>query len=125
MIDKPSVFRIADQPAPPGPATPGMDRREIAQRGDTWIGWVETEKGFAGGWHHHGDHDSYIYVISGELVMEYGPAGQESLVAHAGDVIINPARMIHREVTPGEPAQAIVVRVGSGPLNVNVEGPEG
>ena len=122
---RPSVFRITDQPPPPGVPTPGMDRREIAQRGETWIGWVETAAGFAGGWHHHGDRDSYIYVISGDLTMEYGSGGHESITAHAGDVIVNPAQLIHREVTPGTRVQAIVVRVGPGSLNVNVDGPEG
>ena len=122
---KPSVFRILDQPPPAGPPTPGMDRREIANRGETWIGWVETAPGFAGGWHHHGERVSYIYVIGGELTMEYGSGGVDSISARAGDVIVNPAGMIHREVTPGAGVRAIVVRVGPGPLNVNVDGPEG
>jgi uncharacterized RmlC-like cupin family protein len=122
---KPAVFRVTDRPPPIGPATPGMDRREIVQRDDTWIGWVETTAGYAGGWHHHGERDSYIYVISGELTMEYGPGGVDSIHARAGDVIVNPAGMIHREVTPGEGVRALVIRIGPGPLNVNVDGPEG
>jgi quercetin dioxygenase-like cupin family protein len=121
----PRVFRVADQPAPPGPPTPGMDRREIANTDETWIGSVETEPGFAGGWHHHGDRMSYIYVIRGELRMEYGPGGGEAIVAGPGEVIMNPAHLVHREVTPGSSVHAIVIRVGPGALNVNVDGPEG
>jgi quercetin dioxygenase-like cupin family protein len=123
--EKPQVFRAADQPPPPGPPTPGMDRREIVNRDETWIGWVETAPGFAGGWHHHGERASYIYVIRGELRMEYGPGGGEAVTGRAGDVIVNPPHVVHREITPGESIQAIVIRVGPGPLNVNVDGPDG
>lgn len=123
--EQPRAFRATDQPAPPGPVTSGMDRREIANRDETWIGLVETAPGFAGGWHHHGDRASYIYVVRGELRMEYGPGGGEALLAGPGDVIVNPPRLVHREITPRSSVQAIVVRVGSGPLNVNVDGPEG
>jgi quercetin dioxygenase-like cupin family protein len=122
--DRPRAFRAGDQPPPPGPPTPGMDRREIANRDETWIGLVETASGFAGGWHHHGERESYIYVIRGELRMEYGPGGGDATTAHAGDVIVNPPHIVHREITPGESVQALVIRVGPGPLNVNVDGPE-
>jgi hypothetical protein len=56
--------------------------------------------------------------------MEYGSSGAESLVGRAGDVIVNPARMVHREVTLGDSVEAIVIRIGTGPLNVNVDGPD-
>lgn len=119
-----TVFRASEAPVPPGPATPGMDRREIVQQDGTWIGWVQTDAGFAGGWHHHGDRDSFIYIISGDMTLEFGPGGGDSLVARPGDVVLVPPRTIHREITPGRSARAIVVRIGSGPQNVNVDGPE-
>jgi len=121
---QPRVFRASEQPAPGGPPTPGMDRREIANRDETWVGLVETAPGFAGGWHHHGDRESYIYVIRGELRMEYGPGGAEAITAGPGEVIVNPPRVVHREVTPAESVQALVIRVGPGTLNVNVDGPD-
>ena len=121
---QPRVFRAADQASPPGPPTPGMNRREIADVDETWIGMVDTAPGFAGGWHHHGERTSYIYVLRGELHMEYGPGGGDRLVGRSGDVIVNPPGLVHREITPNESVQAIVIRVGPGPLNVNVDGPE-
>jgi hypothetical protein len=51
-----------------------MDRRLLAEDDDTWAGWVRTQPG-AGGWHHHGERDSYIYVIKGVVTIEYGPGG--------------------------------------------------
>lgn len=109
----------------PGPATPGMDRRQLLDREDCWVGCVRTDAGLAGGWHHHGDRDSYIYILRGEITIEYGGGGRDHVTAVAGDFIFNPGRMIHREITgPGEPAEMFVVRVGTGPQNVNVDVPD-
>jgi uncharacterized RmlC-like cupin family protein len=121
---RPIVIRADQGPPAPGPSTPGMDRRQIMDRADTWVGWVRTEPGLAGGWHHHGDRDSFVYVLSGAVTIDYGPAGREHVRATAGDTIFNPARMVHRETTGEEPAEFFVVRVGAGPQNVNVDGPD-
>jgi uncharacterized RmlC-like cupin family protein len=118
-------MRPDDAPVAPGPPTSGMDRRELFSGAGAWAGWVRTEAGVAGGWHHHGDHDSYIFVTSGEIAIDYGAGGHDRVVARAGSFIFNPAGMVHRETTgPDGPAEAFVVRVGSGPLNINVDGPD-
>lgn len=122
---RPIVVRSADALPSPGPATAGMERREILVDGDRWIGWVKTDAGMAGGWHHHAERDSYVYVISGSIDVEFGPGGNERVTGRPGDVIVNPRGVIHREVTGSDgPAELLVMRVGPGPLTVNVEGPE-
>lgn len=122
---RPIVIRAVEGAAAPGPQTPGMERRQIMDEDNTWVGWVRAEAGLAGGWHHHGDRESYIYVLSGGVTIAYGPGGSEEVKAVAGDFIYNPARMIHREITGAdEPAEFFVVRVGTGPQNVNVDGPD-
>lgn len=124
-IERPIVIHPHDLPPPPGPPTAGMDRRQILDDGDRWVGWVRTEPGLAGGWHHHGQRDSYIYLITGTMTIEFGPGGLDRIQAGPGDVIVNPSGVVHREVTGEDgPAEAIVIRVGPGPLNVNVEGPD-
>jgi glucose/arabinose dehydrogenase len=43
-----------------------------------------------------------------------------------GDFAHMPGNLIHRERTPpGEPVEAVVVRIGRGPAVVNVDGPTG
>jgi uncharacterized RmlC-like cupin family protein len=122
---RPIVTRPSQGAVAPGPPTPGMDRRQILDHANVWVGWVRTDAGLAGGWHHHGDRETYVYVVSGTLTIEYGPGGRERVEATAGDLIFNPARMVHRETTaPDGPAEAFVVRVGPGPQNVNVDGPD-
>jgi uncharacterized RmlC-like cupin family protein len=120
---KPIVIRPDD--ATPGPATPGMERRELLSTDGRWAGWIRTDAGVAGGWHHHGGNDSYIYILRGSLTIEFGAGGRESVLAGAGDFIFNPARIVHRETTsPDGDVEAFVVRVGDGPQLVNVDGPD-
>jgi uncharacterized RmlC-like cupin family protein len=122
---RPIVLRASQGPVAPGPPTPGMDRRQILDHANVWVGWVRTDAGLAGGWHHHGDRDTYVYVVSGTLTIDYGPGGRDQVRAAAGDLIFNPARMVHRETTTPEGlAEVFVVRVGPGPQNVNVDGPD-
>ncbi|MES2208893.1 MAG: cupin domain-containing protein [Chloroflexota bacterium] len=122
---RPILVRSDEGAIPPGPPTPGMDRRQLLDHEDRWVGWVRTAAGLAGGWHHHGARDSYIYVLRGQVTIDYGPGGRGQMTAVAGDFIFNPARVVHREITAAdEPAEMFVVRVGTGPQNVNVDGPD-
>ena len=121
---RPIVVRPDQGGTPPGPPTPGMERRELFAHDDSWVGWVATQAGLAGGWHNHGERESHIYVLRGSVTIEYGPGGREQVTAAAGDYIFNPAGVVHREITgPEEPAELFVVRVGTGPQTVNVDGP--
>src|SRR5262245_22119468 len=74
----------------PGPATPGMDRQQAFASDAMWSGWVRTEAGMVSGWHHHGDYDSVIYVLTGALRMEFGPGGSTVVEARPGDFLLVP-----------------------------------
>src|SRR5690348_11628573 len=81
----------------PGPSTPGMDRQQAFSSESMWSGYVRTEVGLVSGWHHHGEYESVIYVLSGALRMEFGPNGEHSLDAAPGDFINVPKWAVHRE----------------------------
>ena len=119
-----TVFTLDGAAPPPGPATPGMDRLELLDAGDRWFGYVRTAARLAGGWHTHGDRDSYIFMVRGSMHVDGGAGGRDRVTAHAGDLVHVPAGMVHREVTDGEAAEAFLLRLGSGPLNLNVDGPD-
>jgi uncharacterized RmlC-like cupin family protein len=107
-----------------GDHTPGMMREQAVVTGDMWAGLVITEPHMVSGWHHHGDHETSIYVISGALRMESGSEGKSVVDATAGDFLYVPREAIHRESNPGDvESQIVVVRVGQGLTVVNVEGP--
>jgi uncharacterized RmlC-like cupin family protein len=77
------------------------------------------------GWHHHGDYESVIYVLSGALRMESGPGGRDVLDAGPGDFILVPRGAVHREGNPTEAeSEIVVVRSGRGEPVVNVDGPD-
>jgi len=101
-----------------------MVREEAVATGGMWAGLGRTEPGMTSGWHHHGRHESTIYVLTGALRMEFGPGGAEVLDAGPGDFLYVAPGAVHRESNPsGEEAQIVVVRSGSGQPVVNVDGP--
>lgn len=126
MSDPIQVFRAGEATDRPTTQTAGMHREELVSRPDSWVGIVRTAAGSVSGWHHHGEYNSYIYVVSGQARLEFGPAGRESVEGRAGDVVFIPKGVVHRESAVG-PDEAVIflVRVGSGEPVVNVEGPEG
>ncbi len=104
--------------------TSGMAREEAFSDSAMWSGYVRTAAGMTSGWHHHNDYDTMIYVISGALRMESGTGGKEIVNAKPGDFVFVPKGTIHRESNPSkEEAGLVVVRVGSGPPVINVDGP--
>ena len=118
------VQRISPDQRTEGAPTPGMTREEAIATDRMWAGLGRTDAGVVSGWHHHGDHESAIYVLSGALRMEFGPGGTEVLDAGPGDFVYVAAGAVHRESNPtGEEAEIVVVRSGSGAPVVNVEGP--
>ena len=117
--------KIGSEERIPGAPTPGMVREEAISQGGLWAGIARTDAGMASGWHHHGGHDSVIYVLSGILRMESGPEGDEVLDAGPGDFVHVPPEVIHRESNPSDEGGHIVVfRSGTGPVVVHVDGPE-
>lgn len=108
----------------PGDPTPGMTRHVALHTEDMWSGTVDTEAGAVSAWHHHGEHDTTIYVVSGRMRLESGPGGEAVAEAGPGDFLRVPAGAIHRESNPGgETSHAVVVRCGQGTPTTNVEGP--
>ncbi len=104
--------------------TAGILRRELVAQPGVWIGVGKTPPGTTSDWHHHGDYDTYIYVLAGAGRMEFGAGGREACEAAAGDLIIVPKGVVHRESNPGAAeSAALVVRVGTGEVVVNVAPP--
>jgi mannose-6-phosphate isomerase-like protein (cupin superfamily) len=107
--------------------TPGMELRHRYDPDGRWVGWsgwIRNEAADVGGWHHHADNDTFVYVIRGSVTIESGPGGADRIEARAGDFFIVPARAIHREITGDADLEAFVLRVGGEPEYIAVDGPE-
>lgn len=88
------------------------------------MGHVRTLPGVWSGWHHHGETDTYFYVLDGAIELEFGPGGSDRLAVEAGDFAHIPSGTIHREGTgPDKAGEAVIVRIGPGQPVFNVEGP--
>jgi len=77
------------------------------------------------GWHHHGEHTAYVYVLQGQLGITWGLGGREEAELTAGDFYVISPNTIHRETNPGSEEQVVLgFFVGSGPTTFDVDGPE-
>jgi uncharacterized RmlC-like cupin family protein len=86
---------------------------------------ARAEGGVASGWHHHGDREVLGYVVRGRARFEFGPGGNGSTDVEEGGFFHVPAGLVHRDVNPtDEPHEFILCFVGTGPLVVNVDGPD-
>jgi uncharacterized RmlC-like cupin family protein len=119
------LIRATDRVIADAGQSPGMIREEAMSSEGVWAGFVKSSPGMASGWHHHGEHDTFVYVLRGALRIEYGAGGREHAEGGPGDFLHIPARAVHREAS-GRPegAESVVFRVGSGELLFNLEGPE-
>ena len=119
------VVRKDQRAVPPAAQTPGMQREQAIADEHTWVGAVRTQPKVFSGWHHHADYDTYVYILSGRVRLEFGAGGHEHADAGPEDFIHVPRHVVHREGNPDEnEAHAVLVRVGSGPSLVNVDGPD-
>jgi uncharacterized RmlC-like cupin family protein len=107
-----------------GDPTPGLTRERAFATDGMWAGFASTEPHVTTAWHHHGEHETVIYVVSGELRIECGPGGAHVVEGGAGDFVRVPPGAIHRESNPAHVENhLVVVRVGEGPPTVNVDAP--
>jgi uncharacterized RmlC-like cupin family protein len=120
-----ALRKIAPTERTPGQYTPGMVREQAVSTESMWGGLVRTEPSMVSGWHHHGDYETTIYVVSGNARFEFGSGGRNIIDAEPGDFVFVPKGAVHRESNPNEvESQLIVVRTGTGEAVFNVDGPE-
>ena len=107
-----------------GERTAGMLRQQAIATEAMWASVAFTEPGMTSGWHHHGDHETMLYIVRGAMRLEFGPGGASVVEAGEGEFVHVPAHVIHRESNPaGETSTAVIARSGSGVVTVNVDGP--
>lgn len=104
--------------------TPGMHRRRAFDASGLWAGVVHTDPGATSGWHHHGEHETSLYIVSGQMRLEFGPDGQSVVDATPGEFVHVPAYTVHRESNPTDYVSvAVLARAGGGVPTVNVDDP--
>jgi len=104
---------------------PEIRRQQAFAKPGLWAGIATTQPGLVSGWHHHGGHDTIVYVLSGRLAIEFGEGGRQAVQVTAGDFLMIPSGLVHREGTPtGDPSESVVIRAGGdGPPTIEVDRP--
>ena len=119
------VRHVAPEDLVDADPTPGMHRQQAFEAPGLWAGVVHTEPGATSGWHHHGEHETSLYVVAGAMRLEFGSGGRDSVDAGPGSFLHVPAHTVHRESNPTEvTSTAVIARAGSGVPTVNVDGPD-
>jgi quercetin dioxygenase-like cupin family protein len=121
-----SIRAIRGGAIPAGPPTEGMNRKTAELHEGVVAAETSMQPQAVSGWHHHGGHTAYVYVARGQVRVEWGPGGRESLDLASGDFYVVPPNTVHREGNPGVAEQTVVLGflVGTGLEALNVEGPE-
>ena len=98
-------------------------RRPAIDEATLWAGLSTAPAGASTEWHHHGTNTTVFYMLAGSLTVEHGDEPIETATAEAGDFVVVPAGVVHREiVSNSQPVEAVVMRYGDGegPLVVEV-----
>ena len=123
-MDQVRAVRKDDLRGEPTP-TPGVTRFEAFADDNVWVGRIENDPHQASDWHVHPGHDTYGHVIAGRFFVEFGPGGAQRVEIEPGDFVHIPKGVVHREGNAGaEPNDGVIVRIGEGPITVNLDGPE-
>jgi uncharacterized RmlC-like cupin family protein len=124
-MTKPEIVTHAQLTDPTAEQSSGMKRGQAFAHDGVWCGYAEFPGGANTGWHHHGDYATYAHITDGEMLIEFGPGGGESVVARAGDAVYIPGNFVHRETVAPQGSAGFVVRTGGAGTTVhNVDGPE-
>lgn len=107
------------------PSTPGLTRHLAFKDENHMVIRSRAEPGTVSGWHHHGDHEIYGYVVSGTVRLENADDEAGAITVEAGDFFRVPRHTIHREANPSpdKTGEVILFLYGSGPLVTNVDDP--
>lgn len=108
-----------------GYSTQGIIRKKAFESENVIFSQSQLLPGVVSGWHHHGTHHLYGYILSGRLQLEYEIQGERKVDLNPGDFFHVPPGLVHRDINPNKDRDLIVVNilVGAGPAVINVNSP--
>jgi uncharacterized RmlC-like cupin family protein len=110
--------------------TPGLRRFEaisarLVGSEHIWMGLSVLPPGGRTAWHHHGDSETALYILSGVGRWWIGDDATDVREAHPGDFVFVPPNVPHWEEngSADEPVQMIVARSTQEAVVVNLDRP--
>ena len=120
------IFLVKADELVSGPGTPGQPRETAISIDNIWAGVTTVEaKDMPSQWHHHADYDSVMFMIHGEIRVDWGADGGNSFTMGPGDFAYFKRGAIHRAqvISEDNTSRFVAFRVGQGNTVVNVDGP--
>ena len=99
-----------------------MKRGQAFAHDGVWCGYAEFPGGANTGWHHHGDYATYAHITDGEMLIEFGPGGGESVVAGRATPSTSRGTSCTETVAP-QGSAGFVVRTGGEGATVRTTNP--
>lgn len=108
-----------------GYSTDGIVRKKAFESENVVFSQSRLLPGVVSGWHHHGTHDLFGYIVSGRPKLEYGMDGEKKADMNSGDFFHVPPNLVHRDINPDTDRDLIVVNilVGTGTAVTSVDSP--
>jgi quercetin dioxygenase-like cupin family protein len=108
-----------------GYSTQGIVRRKAFESENAIISQSQIAPGAISGWHHHGAHHLYGYIVSGRLQLEYILKHREIARLDHGDFFHVQPQLVHRDINRNNDHDVLVVNIliGTGPAVTNVDSP--
>src|SRR5438445_2351111 len=94
-----------------GYSTEGIIRKRAFESENAIVSQSQVAPRVVSGWHHHGTHHLYGYIVSGSLQLEYVLKGREIADLNPGDFFHVPPKLIHRDINPNNERELLVVNI--------------
>src|SRR5438445_9347756 len=70
-----------------GQSTPGILREQAFESSNVLVSRTRLDPAAVSGWHHHGTHDLYGFLLSGRLRLEQGTTASDAATVRPGALI--------------------------------------
>ena len=82
---------------------------ELVGANRLWVGITVLEPGTCAGPHHHGDHETGVYLIAGRVRLRWGSRLESETELEAGDLVFLPPFLPHEEANASADEAAVWV----------------
>lgn len=82
---------------------------ELVGSDKLWVGMTVLEPGTRTGPHHHGDHETGVYVVAGRVRLTWGSRLESEAELEVGDLMFLPPRLAHDEANASADEDAVWV----------------
>lgn len=100
-----------------GFAVRGITRERVGAR-NLCLSRLEIPPGLVENAHYHAEHETAIYIVSGEVEVRHGPRLASTVVARAGDFVYIPPSVAHQPINRSLTETVVVLLARTDPHDI-------